>query len=204
MIEVVKKIFQGRKPDMIGHFRKSAVMLLLTEENGETYLIFEVRALSLRSQPGDIALPGGKIEVGETPKEAAFRETIEELNVSCDDLEYIGSMDYLISPYYSIMYPFVAKLKECKFEPNASEVDHIIKIPLSFFMETEPLLYELPVEPVLKEDFPYHLIRGGRNYKFSKGKMNEYFYQYNQYVIWGFTASIVKRFTDIVKTGDSG
>lgn len=203
MIEVVKKIFQSRKPDMIGQFKKSAVMLLLSEEREQTYLTFEVRSLSLRSQPGDIALPGGKIEPGETPRETAFRETVEELNVRYDDLEYIGSMDYFISPYYSIIYPFIAKLKECRFEPNASEVDHIIKVPLSFFMKTDPLLYKLPIEPLLKDDFPYHLIRGGRDYKFGKGNMNEYFYQYNQYVIWGFTASIVKSFADIINAADS-
>lgn len=199
MIDDIKDVFKNRDAGIIGKHKKSAVMLLLSEENGEISLVFEVRANTLKSQPGDICLPGGKIEEFESAKEAAVRETIEELNLNENDIEYLGEMDYFISPYGSIMYPFVAKLNKKEINPNLAEVDHVFKVPLSFFINEEPFLYEAEIGPYLKEDFPYHLIRGGKSYKFSKGNLKQYFYKYNDYIIWGFTAIIVKSFIDVIK-----
>lgn len=195
----VKKIFTDRKAKPIGEYKKSAVMILLREEEGETYIIFEKRALTLKRQPGDISLPGGTIEENETPMEAAVRETEEELNVNREDIELIGPMDYFISPYRTIMYPFVAELHANHFNPNKEEVDHVFKVPLRYFLENEPMCYEVEIGPNLKEDFPFNLIEGGRDYKFGKGKIDQYFYLYGDYVIWGFTALIIKKFVERIK-----
>jgi 8-oxo-dGTP pyrophosphatase MutT (NUDIX family) len=199
MINNIENIFKNRKSEIIGNYRKSAVMLLLSEEDGEAHLVFEVRANTLRHQPGDICLPGGKIEVDESPRDAAIRETLEELNLEPQDVEYVGEMDYFISPYGTIMYPFVAKLNKWEVTPNQGEVDHIFKVPLSYFLDKEPQAYEMEIGPNLKEDFPYHLVKGGKDYKFSRGTMKQYFYPYGDYVIWGFTAMVVKSFIDIIK-----
>jgi 8-oxo-dGTP pyrophosphatase MutT (NUDIX family) len=199
MQEQIEKIFKNRKASIIGEYKRSAVMLLLLEERGETYLIFEERAHNLRHQPGDICLPGGKIEKFESPKETAIRETMEELNLKSDDIYFIGEMDYFISPYGSIMYPFVAKTSVEKINPSIDEVDHIIKVPIKFFLENDPLSYDMEIAPNLKEDFPYHLVKGGKNYKFSRGKLAQFFYKYEGNVIWGFTAMIVKKFAEIIK-----
>ncbi|MFL0267726.1 NUDIX hydrolase [Candidatus Clostridium radicumherbarum] len=199
MIEQIEKIFIDRKPSIIGEYKRSAVMLLLYEEDGETYLIFEERAHNLRHQPGDICFPGGKIEKNEIPKETAIRETMEELNLKSEDMDLIGEMDYFVSPYGSIMYPFVAKTKAHNIYPSKDEVDHIIKVPIKFFLENEPLSYDMEIAPNLKEDFPYHLVKGGKNYKFSRGKLPQFFYKYEGNVIWGFTAMIVKKFAEIIK-----
>lgn len=199
MIDKIQKVFNNRVTGLIGNFRKSAVMLLIGEENGEAYIVFEKRAQSLRHQPGDICLPGGKIEEGETPRETAVRETLEELRLESNHVTVIGEMDHFVSPYGSIMYPFVAKLHVNDISPSPEEVDHVFKVPLSFFLEKEPLLYPMEIGPRLKEDFPYHLVRDGKNYKFSRGILNQYFYEYKEYVIWGFTAMIVKNFIDIIK-----
>lgn len=199
MMDKIEKLFSGYKPNIIGEYRKSAVMVLLVEENGEANIVFEVRAENLRHQPGDVCLPGGRVENNETPREAALREVMEELNLSSEEIEYIGEMNYFVTPYNAIIYPFVAKCKNMNIECNKSEVDHIFKVPISFFMKTEPLLYELEIGPNLKEDFPYHLIRGGKEYKFGRGKLLEYFYNFNNNIIWGTTAFIIKNFIDTIK-----
>lgn len=199
MNEKIESVFKNRIPKPIGEFKKSAVLILLLEENGEIFMILEKRALNLRQQPGDICFPGGKCELNETPKETALRETIEELNISKEDINFIGEMDYLITPYNSIMYPFVAKIKHFNYSVNKDEVDHAFKIPLSFFFNNNPRYYELKVGPHLDENFPYELINGGRNYKFSSGKIDEYFYIYENHIIWGFTALIIKNFIDLLK-----
>jgi 8-oxo-dGTP pyrophosphatase MutT (NUDIX family) len=195
----LENIFSNRKAEIIGKYKRSSVMILICEENGEECIVFEIRAKTLRHQPGDICLPGGKIEENESPKEAAIRETMEELNLKSEDISYIGEMDYFISPYRTIMYPFVGRLKRSDVKPNESEVDHIFKVPISYLINNEPQEYEMEIGPNLKEDFPYHLVRGGKDYKFSRGTMNQYFYTYEGYVIWGFTAMIVKAFIDILK-----
>lgn len=201
MIDNIKDIFKNRRAMPIGKYKNSAVMILLCEDekNNDINIIFEVRSNNLRTQPGDICLPGGMIEEGESPKDAAIRETMEELNLKKEDIEYIGDMDYFISPYGMFMYPFVSKTKLEKILPSNEEVDHIFTVPLKFFMENTPLLYELEIGAINKEGFPFHLINGGEKYKFRHGKLKEYFYKYDNYVIWGFTAQIIKAFIDIIK-----
>ncbi|KEI04620.1 CoA pyrophosphatase [Clostridium botulinum] len=192
-------VFKNRKGESIEKFRKSSVMILLIEEEGEIYLVFEKRALSLRKQPGDVSLSGGAIEDGETPKDAAIRETFEELNINKEDFEFIGEMDYLITPFNSIIYTFVGKITTDVIYPNKNEVDHIFKVPLKFFIENKPQKYEGMIKQHYKDDFPFNLINGGKNYKFSSKTYYQYFYKYNEYVIWGFTAMIIKRFIEIIK-----
>jgi 8-oxo-dGTP pyrophosphatase MutT (NUDIX family) len=198
-ISDIERVFRERKGRIIGRHKKSAVIILICQEAGEPHIVFEVRAYSLRHQPGDICLPGGRIEEQETPLEAAVREAKEELNLRDEDIEMLGEMDYFISPYRSIIYSFVANLKESNINPSREEVDHIFKVPFSFFLEHEPLCYKMNIGPTDTEGFPFHMVRGGKEYKFSKGAVNQYFYKYGDYVIWGFTARIIKAFIDILR-----
>ncbi len=202
IINKVDEIFNNRPSQIMGEFRKSAVMILLTEEQGELSIVFEVRAHRLRNQPGDVCLPGGKVEPDEEPREASIRETMEELNLEREQIEFMGDMDYYVSPYGNIMYAFVGKLKYGEINPHEDEVQSIFKVPLKFFLENEPLLYKMAIGPVNQEGFPFHLINGGKDYKFRNGYLDEYFYEYNNYVIWGFTAQIVKSFIDILKANN--
>ena len=142
MIKNIEKIFYKRETKLLGVYKKSAVVILLQECLGEVYIIFEIRSHKLK-QPGDICLPGGRLELGETPREAAIRETQEELNLKSLDFEIIGEMDYFVSPYNSIIYPYVGKLHMDNIKASADEVQEIIKIPLKYFLNIKPFLYEL-------------------------------------------------------------
>ncbi|MNO72678.1 8-oxo-dGTP diphosphatase [compost metagenome] len=195
----IKTLLQNRVPTEIGSYKRSSVMILLYEENDEIYLILEKRALNLRHQPGDICLPGGKIEEGESPIEAAVRETVEELGIDKEDLEVYSAMDYLITPFSVIMYPFVAKIKELKDTYSKDEVDSLIKIPLKFLLENEPIYHEGELIVDRGEDFPYDLIRGGEGYKFSKCMYETYFYIWKDEVVWGHTARIIYALIKILK-----
>lgn len=195
----IKTLLQNRVPTEIGSYKRSSVMILLYEENDEIYLILEKRALNLRHQPGDICLPGGKIEEGESPIEAAVRETVEELGIDKEDLEVYSAMDYLITPFSVIMYPFVAKIKELKDTYSKDEVDSLIKIPLKFLLENEPIYHEGELIVDRGEDFPYDLIRGGEGYKFSKCMYPTYFYVWEDEVVWGHTARIIYALIELIK-----
>ena len=192
-------IFKSRKPGIIGKRREYSVMLLLTEIDGMPHLILEKRASTLKSQPRDICLPGGGIETGESPLEAAVRETMEELCLSREEIEIVGPMDYFLSPYGQTMYPFVARTNRTEFLPSKDEVERLIFVPLSFFETHVPLIYEIDLTAKLGEDFPYHLIENGKDYPFRRATNKQYFYKFGDIVIWGFTAQIVKSFIDILK-----
>jgi len=192
-------MFRNRRPKALGKRREYSVMLLITEMNGEEHLVLEKRASTLKSQPGDICLPGGSIDPGESPIEASIRETMEELGVDKEEIELIGPMDYFISPYGQTMYPFVARVNHSDFQPNPEEVDRLIFVPLSFFETKSPLIYEIDLTAKMGEDFPYHLIENGKDYPFRKAINKQYFYKYDDIVIWGFTAQIVKSFIDLLK-----
>ena len=199
MMNELERVFRNRHSKIIGELKKSAVMILLMEDKDELSIVFEVRAHRLRSQPGDVCLPGGKVEADENPREASIRETMEELNLKRDQIEMIGDMDYYVSPYGNIMHAFVGKLKYGEINPDKDEVHNIFNVPLKFFLENEPLLYKMEIGPVNQEGFPFHLINKGKDYDFRKGYLDEYFYQYKNYVIWGFTAQIIKSFIEVLK-----
>ena len=56
------------------------------------------RAAHLRANPGEIAFPGGRIEPGEVPLQAALREAEEEVGLSPDGLEVLGELSSLGHP----------------------------------------------------------------------------------------------------------
>jgi 8-oxo-dGTP pyrophosphatase MutT (NUDIX family) len=64
--------------------RRAAVLCPIVDVAGQPAVLFTVRAAHLRSQPGQVAFPGGHCEPGEGPAQAAVRETLEELGVAAD------------------------------------------------------------------------------------------------------------------------
>ncbi|WP_315120022.1 CoA pyrophosphatase [uncultured Clostridium sp.] len=199
MLNNIMSIFAKRNKGIIGDYEKSSVIIFLISDNENLEVLFQVRAFNLQHQPGDISFPGGRIEKGESEEEAAIREAIEELNIKREDFKMIGEMDSLVTHYNRIIYPFIALLNKNEINPSKDEVDHVFTVPLQYFLENEPEVYEIKITPQVPENFPYHLIVGGRDYKFSKANVKQYFYQYKGYVIWGMTAQIIKSFVDIIK-----
>lgn len=199
MTDKIINIFNKRKRNVIGDYKRNSVMIFIMEEKNELEVLFEVRSKKLRHQPGDICLPGGKIEKGELPLDTACRESMEELKIKRESFSVIGEMDFLITPYNFIIYPYIATIKSQEIDPNSEEVDRIIKVPLRYFLETKPMLHEVEIVQTPREDFPYELINRGSEYKFTNGVFPEYFYLYEGNVIWGFTALIMKRFSDIIR-----
>ena len=72
-----------------------SVLVPVVERAGELNLLFEVRAKNMKSQPGEICFPGGHVEKGETPQQAALRETFEEIGIDRQKIELIGPGDIL-------------------------------------------------------------------------------------------------------------
>lgn len=189
----------SHKPRLIGEddFFKAAVLIPLLETDGNYDILFEVRARHIPDQPGDVCLPGGALEPAERFEEACVRETCEELLIRPEQIRIIGAADILHVRNIMIC-PYVGILSEYSGTYSKAEVAEVFRVPLSFFLETEPErhLVESVVKPA--DDFPFELIQGGRNYKWRTMQTEELFYQYQGHVIWGLTARMINAFCKLL------
>lgn len=194
---------QDRVPTIMGQhrFKQSAVLLPLIDIEGETHVLFEVRSMQMRSQPGDICFPGGRIDPEDkNPKETAIRETTEELGIEANNIESIIPLDYLVNDSGRIIYPFVGKiLNHEQIIPNEAEVSEVFTVPLHHFLDADPDIYKVHINIEPEEDFPFDLIVGGKDYKWRAGHIDEMFYKYDEKVIWGLTAKILTHFINLIK-----
>lgn len=74
--------------------RRGAVLMLF----GEGDVLLTERAHHMRSHPGQVSFPGGGIDPGETPVQAALREAWEEIGVDPGGVEIFGSLPELWLP----------------------------------------------------------------------------------------------------------
>jgi len=106
----------------------------------------------MKYHPGQIALPGGRIEKGETALETAFRETYEEIGIPQDEIEILGSLSELYVEVSKFrIQPFVGWLKkkpELIINPN--EVEKTIFFPLKYFQNNPDEVELLTVNGKLK------------------------------------------------------
>lgn len=105
-------------------------------------LLLTKRSSKLRRHAGQWALPGGRVDRGETVEETAIREVKEEIGLSLETSQIIGRLDDFKTRSGFIMTPILfwaGKLPE--LTPDYDEVDSIHRIPVSEFMrEDAPLL----------------------------------------------------------------
>ena len=199
--EIIKK-FDKYTPYINGweNMKRAAVSILLVDDNNETKILFQVRALNMRSQPGDISLPGGMIEKNESPKDAVTREICEELGLNDEDFTIVSELDILVMHYGIIIHPYLGYIKNYNnININKDEVDHIFLVPIDELIKINPIEDISTINIIRNNNFPYHLINTGKNYKFMDGVYKSLFYKYKDYVIWGMTALIIENFFNIIK-----
>ncbi|MDG5472525.1 CoA pyrophosphatase [Jeotgalibacillus sp. ET6] len=201
--QVIMKKMASRQPSIIGEesMRKYAILLPFIKKDGELHLLFEVRAQSMRRQPGEVCFPGGRVDASDKgPLEAAVREAEEELGVVNRDIENVSSFGTLVSPFGMTIYSYIGFIKhDAAVKINPAEVDEIFTVPLSYFLTNAPSFHPISVEVKPEEGFPYDLIANGREYKWQARQYNEYFYHVEGHVIWGLTARVLKEFIEVLK-----
>ncbi len=202
-VDKIREQLNKNQPLFIGEdtaFR-SAVLIPLVQLNGEWHVLFEVRSLKMRKQPGDISFPGGKIDPTDaSPLEAAIRETHEELGVAAESIEVIANLSPFIISSSFVVYPFVAILDSYQLHcPNKDEVEEVFMVPLKWLMNYNPYCHLVTIEPRPSQDFPFDKIMNGAEYQWRARAIEEWFYEYEGYTIWGLTARILKYFIERLK-----
>ena len=122
-----------RSAQPLGDLRASAVAVVITADHNEGSILLTRRASSLRAHSGQWALPGGRLDLGESAEEAALRELREEVNLELPKTSVLGLLDdYSTRSGYRITPVVVWADRDAHgLSPNPSEVASIHTAPFS-------------------------------------------------------------------------
>lgn len=167
-------------PDRRKRLKHSSVLLALYVENNDLFGCLIKRPKHMKHHAGQIALPGGQIEKGESAVETALRETYEEIGVEPEKLEVMGTLSELyVEVSQFLIHPIVGWLnKKPVFSINKSEVEKIVLFPL--------LKYRNKFDTV---EMPTNI-----------GTLEVPCIKFEGEIIWGATAMILSEFYDIMES----
>ncbi len=114
----------------------AAVLIGLVDREGGPSVILTRRADTLRSHTGQIALPGGRCDPGETPWQAALREAHEEIGLDPEQVTLAGlSTPYQTGSGFHIVPVVGFVAPGFTLTLNAAEVADVFETPFGFLMD---------------------------------------------------------------------
>ncbi len=153
--------------------RQAAVLVPLYVDTRELWTLLTKRSEELPHHKGQIAFPGGSLELGEDPWDGALRETHEEVGIDPGKVLRLGELDEMETPSGFRIVPCVGAVAyPVETETNPGEIEEILPVPLTAF--TNPQLVEdrsVTIDGTERLLRVYHV--GGRR-------------------VWGLTAGIVR------------
>jgi len=157
--------------------RQSAVLLLLyTTADGSLWFPLMRRTESTSVHSGQISLPGGRQEAGETFIETALREANEEIGIYPPDVRVLGELPSLYVPPSNFeIHPVVGTVPYLPlWNPYAGEVAEMVETPLSVLLD----------DSVKGTDM---LNRNGATFRI-------HYYTVGAHRVWGATAALLGEF----------
>lgn len=152
----------------------AAVLVGLVERPLGYTVLLTRRADTLRNHTGQIALPGGRRDPGETPWDTALREAEEEVGLDRRFVSLAGLSTPMLTHSGYMITPVVGFINEgFRLEPNPHEVADIFETPFGFLMD-----------PANHEE---------RVHEFDDGQTRNYYAMtHDDRFIWGVTARILR------------
>jgi 8-oxo-dGTP pyrophosphatase MutT (NUDIX family) len=165
------------EPALAAAARPAAVLVPIIKKRGGLSLLLTERASGLSSHAGQVAFPGGRIESGESARDAALREAAEEISLPLSDVETLGYLE----PYFSgsgyRVQPVVAFIEDgLPLQPQPGEVARIFDVPLGLVLDRDQYSRG-------------QIIWRGRERSF-------YILNHPGAYIWGVTAGILRAFAE--------
>lgn len=169
--------------------RLAAVLLLVYPHDGVWHVPLTVRGSHLRDHTGQVSLPGGRIDPGESVEEAALREAYEEVGVVPAAVDVLGRLTPLhiaVSGY--LLHPVVGLTAERPtFLIAADEVERLIEVPVARLQHPDVVGWEERERwraPHGVMDVPYFDVDGAH--------------------VWGATAMVLAEFLALIGENDCG
>jgi 8-oxo-dGTP pyrophosphatase MutT (NUDIX family) len=157
----------------------AAVLMPLFDKDGAAHFLLTLRTHKVDTHKGQISFPGGGWEAGDrTIHDTALRESYEEVGIRPEDVQIIGELDDVIAVSDHLVTPVVATIPHpYSFVVSEHEIEELIEIPLSFFMDLKNCRIE------------------ERSHRGQTVPV--YFYNYNHHVVWGLTAHMIRSFLKV-------
>ena len=145
--------FQRRSQAASPSLTRAAVVIAISkiEPGNDAGIYLTVRSSKLRKHAGQYALPGGKLDAGETEPQAGLRELSEELGITLTDSEILGLLDdFPTRSGFAITPVVVWNNSDCPVQPNPDEVATVHEIPLAELTAADLVtLQETNTTPIL-------------------------------------------------------
>lgn len=149
------------------------LVTLADDADGQAGVLLTRRSWRLRNHSGEISFPGGRLDPGETPREAALREASEEVGLAPDAVEVVGELNHLATVVSrSYIVPIVARLHDqLELRPTSMEVERILWVPLRDLVRPDT----------------WHAERWGA----PPSSRLLYFFELDDETVWGATAAML-------------
>jgi 8-oxo-dGTP pyrophosphatase MutT (NUDIX family) len=178
--DTIASILQSREPKTLAgdHYRPAAVLVPIQERVDGDHLVLTQRAEGLNSHSGQVAFPGGKVElIDPGPLEAALRESQEEVGIDPRHVRILGQLDQVTAASSFLVTPFVGVIPfPYTFSLNPAETAAVFSVPVTALLDPNCMTVESrPLNP-----------RG-----------STYHFQYEGWDIWGATAKMIKQLLEL-------
>lgn len=159
-----------------------AAVLVPLVAHPEPTVLLTLRSSRLKSHAGQVCFPGGRMEPGETPEQAALREAEEEVGLDPALPEILGRLPplltgtgYMVTPVVALVAPPVA----LRHDPG--EVEEPFEYPLARLLD--------PAAPERRrQEF--------------RGRLREFWvWPHERHYIWGATASMLVTLSAVLREG---
>tara|TARA_R110000868_G_scaffold229424_1_gene482482 strand:+ start:7022 stop:7663 length:642 start_codon:yes stop_codon:yes gene_type:complete len=178
-----KELLEHNK-GLIKNAKQAGVLALFYADlNNMPTLVLILRKTYKGVHSAQVAFPGGKLEDGDNSlKDAAIRETFEEVGVPINSIEIVKTLSQLyIPPSNFYVQPYLGITKNLPiFIKQEDEVEAIIEVPLSHFLDEN-----IVTKKIVKTSYSVEVEVPA--------------FKLNGHIVWGATAMMLSEIKDLLK-----